>query len=157
MREDDGTDKANSGVFRTLPRYVEAPTMPRQRQTPCYSSPYRGSKGRRWWRRVADTSVWVSGESRAEQQRAARTRRPFAYFTGNLRASIRQGNCKNGGVIYLSLPLWALSSFPRFPFPSALLLAHVCADTFTRAHNSRAHIYTHTRKKKEILPLFPYR
>jgi len=100
------------------------PTMPRQRQTPCYSSPYRGSKGR--WRRVDEcVGEWRAGQ---EQQRAARTRRPFAYFTGNLRASIRQGNCKNGGVIYLSLPLWALSSFPRFPFPSALLLAltHVC-------------------------------
>lgn len=62
----------------------------------------------------------------AEQQRAARTRRPFAYFTGNLRASIRQGNCKNGGVIYLSLPPWALSSFPRFPpLSSTLLLSDV--------------------------------
>lgn len=52
---------------------------------------------------------------RAEQQRAARTRRPFAYFTRNLRASIRQGNCKNGGVIYLSLPPRGLSSFPEVP------------------------------------------
>lgn len=123
IREGDGTDKANSGYF--------APRRDTLKRRPCLgrdkplatAAPIEGVKGGGGgWTSVC---VWVSGE----QQRAARTRRPFAYFTGNLRASIRQGNCKNGGVIYLSLPLWALSSFPRFPFPSALLLAHVCADT----------------------------
>lgn len=38
------------------------PTMPRQRQTPCYSSPYRGSKGR--WRRVDEcVGEWRAGQS----------------------------------------------------------------------------------------------
>lgn len=62
IREGDETDKANSGYFAPPPRYVEAPTMPRQRQTPCYSSPYRGSKGRR--RRVDEcVGEWRAGQS----------------------------------------------------------------------------------------------
>lgn len=94
--------------------------------------------------------------SRAEQQRAARTRRPFAYFTGNLRASIRQGNCKNGGVIYLSLPPWALSSFPRFP-PLSTTPLHCRARARDRVNAPFLTRVAHTGKSEENSAIYPVR
>jgi len=61
IREGDGTDKANSGCFAPCRDTLKRRPC-RQRQTPCYSSPYRGSKGR--WRRVDEcVGEWRAGQS----------------------------------------------------------------------------------------------
>lgn len=138
IHQGDPEDNVNSGYFAPWAGDTSRPRIRSARRYPL-PTPIAGSKGgSRGW-----TSARVSGEqsgaerSRAEQQRAARTRRPFAYFTGNLRASIRQGNCKNGGVIYLSLPPWARSllfpgSLSRAPLFS---LGSLCARA--RTHTQR--------------------
>ena len=103
-------------------------------------------------------------EKRGEQQRAARTRRPFAYFTGNLRASIRQGNCKNGGVIYLSLPPWALSSFPSTllllfsnpPPPSSLGRALTRTHFFPFARNEENSAISLSQDKRDLSRVLVY-